>query len=132
MTVQQLAGIQQEAADLGLEARALVSLQGAHPGALPFYIELRRCLSTEHQTGRPFYLPSKHLAACEFMPGRRDRKYYMVLTAELVRCGLIVRTAPAGNGKPAEYAFPRRYVPKTGARIIPFAPHLQKREVAHA
>jgi hypothetical protein len=132
MTVRQLGALQQVASDLGLEPRELVCLQGAHPGALPFYIELRRSLSTEHRTGRPFYLPSKGLAACEFMPGRRDRKYYMVLTAELVRRGLIFRIAPAGNGKPAQYAFPRRYVPRTGATIIPFASHLKKSEVAHA
>jgi hypothetical protein len=67
-----------------------------HSGALAFYIELRRALRPEYEHGRPFHLQARKLAHAKFLPGRRDRKLYMRLVAELARLGLIECVKPAG------------------------------------
>ena len=109
MTVAEVARLRVFAADLGVEAEQLARLNKArHPAALAFYLELRRSLAAEYVERRPFSLPATILARRKFMPGRRDRKWYLRMTGELLGLGLIVRIEPAANGRPAQYIFMRR------------------------
>jgi hypothetical protein len=101
--------------------------------ALAFYLQLRSALRLEHVEAKPFSLPATELAAEEFLPGRRDRKLYLLLTKELIRLGLIERVKPAGfavDGRrvPAVFMFKsRRSSSTTGSQSkVIFLDHHRK------
>jgi hypothetical protein len=97
MSIAKAAAMRSAADKLGISERELVSLRRAQlSDATAFYVELRSALRPEFDDGKPFHLPARKLASREFLPGRRDRKIYMRLTAELTRLGLIERVKIAG------------------------------------
>jgi hypothetical protein len=97
MSVIELGYLHTSARTIGIsDAEWAVFRNAKHSDALAFYLALRRSLTIEYETRRPFHLPARHLAAQAFLPQRRDRKLYMRLRDELIRLGLIECVRKAG------------------------------------
>lgn len=114
MTTQLIATLRALADDAGVTDGEWANFRMAcHPEARAFYVSLRKALSLEFAQGRPFYLPSREMAERQFITGRRDRKFYLQMTNELKRLGLIERVKGAsfaedGSRSPALWMFTNR------------------------
>ena len=97
MSVAELSHMRSSAQAIGISEREWATLRQARlADTLRFFVELRRALFSEYESGTAFHLPSRELAAQAFLPGRTDHKLYLRLTQELIRLGLVVRIKPAG------------------------------------
>jgi hypothetical protein len=120
MSIRKTAALRACADELGISEAEWQTCRAAKPPeALAFYVELRRALRAEYEGGVPFYLPANDLALRQFLPGRRDRKFYMKLIGELLKLTLLERVKAAGFGtdgrrEPARFMFTTRSAQDAG------------------
>lgn len=100
---------------LHIEADDLAALSRArYRGTSSFYFKLRLAHQSAYLEGTTFPLPANDLARREFVAGRRDRKYYLRATGELLTLGLLIHVKRAGydatqrRRAPALFKFGRR------------------------
>jgi hypothetical protein len=133
MTIAEIAQLRSLAADFSIEADQSARLiKARHRGAFAFYVELRRSFTDEYPENRPFSLPATILARQSFVPGRRDRKWYLRMTKELLRLDLILRIERAANRRPAKYVFVKHRVNEESNNVISFTAHRLRIEASHA